>query len=531
MILRKPYAFLIKHFKLIHIVLAVLSCYSIYRTKILLDFFNDYAANMVNVIGQDLSTNLVPMFYTLVPILIIIVTIIILTVMIVKKKPSIFYIINIIIYIFVLIVVLSANSTLETMSRSLIDVRTVRLVRDFITISFAIQFVSIPVIVIRAIGFDIKKFNFKEDLKDLEISAEDREEFEVQLSFDKNKFIRTLRKMKRFFRYSYKENRLFYNLVFGCAVICFSYFVYSNFISITPTIDQDTNFSGNGFTLNIVDSYLVNTDYEGNIINDDYYYLLLKIKVKSNFTPSILNTATTKIVIGSYYYLPILQYKEKFFDIGVLYQSEKIDNVFEEKILAYQIPKQLVNNDMIFSYVNKNNFTDKEGFKSTNVKVNYHDLIGINSNEVFVIGDKINFENSILNDYKIQITNYEIQDRYKISYNYCISNECFLSYEYLTPNLNTNYDKSLLKITGTMEKETSVEGIYDLYDFIEHFGKICYNVNGIFKTQNLKLNEVVSTKTSKKDDYYIEVASEIKNATNISIVFTIRDRIYEYVLK
>lgn len=71
MILRKPYAFFIKHFKLIHIILAVLACYSIYRTKLLLDFFNEYSSTIINVQGQDLITPLLPGLYQAIPLLII----------------------------------------------------------------------------------------------------------------------------------------------------------------------------------------------------------------------------------------------------------------------------------------------------------------------------------------------------------------------------------------------------------------------------------------------------------------------------
>lgn len=532
MILRKPYAFLIKHFKLIHFVLVILSCYSIYRTNLILGFFNDYLVSMINVIGQDLAITLLPGFYRISPILILLLTSIILVVMFVKKKPNLFYIINVLIYIFVLVIINVADSTLNTMAVSLIDVRTARLTRDLLILSFAAQFISVPIIAIRAIGFDIKKFNFKEDLQELEISEEDREEFEVQVTFDKNKLLRKFRKIKRFLKYSYQENKLLYNLGITGFVGGLSVFIYFSFVVETPVITQNTLFSGNGFTLRIMDSYLVNTDYKGNIINEDYYYLLVKTDVKTSYdTSQVLDTATTKIVIGNYYYLPILEYKDKFFDFGNIYINEKINNYFEEKVFVYQIPKQLINNEMIFSYVNKNSFTDKEGFKSTNVKIDYIDLVGVQSNEKYVLGDILHFDNSILNDYKIQITDYDISEKYKLAYNYCTSDKCVESYEYLSTTLNTNYDKVLLRLTGTLEKSTEISGIYDLYDFIENFGKICYTKDGVSKTKSFSLKQVVSSKVNQGNDFYIEVPKEIEDASSISFIITIRDRIYEYVLK
>ena len=45
MILRKPYAFLIRHFKLIHLILTVLLAYILYKTNKLLSFFNQYLSS------------------------------------------------------------------------------------------------------------------------------------------------------------------------------------------------------------------------------------------------------------------------------------------------------------------------------------------------------------------------------------------------------------------------------------------------------------------------------------------------------
>lgn len=531
MILRKPYAFLIKHFKLIHLILIFFSCYSIFRTRKLLDFFNEYVIDMVNVMGQDLTSTLIPNIYIFMPLIIIILTSIILVVMVVKKKPNIFYIYNILVYVYVLITILSSNSILETLSRSLVDVRIIRLIRDLNSISFFVQFISIPIIAVRAVGFDIKKFNFKDDLKELEISDEDREEFEVQLNFDKNKVVRNFKKTKRFLKYKYKENKLLFNFTFLGTILTIIIFVVISTFFKTNTINEKMTFSGNGFTMSVLESYLVNTDYKGQIIDEDFYYLVLKVKIKSNGVAKKIDTATTKIMIGNYYYIPLLGYKEKFIDFGQVYQNEKIGNEYEEKVMLYKIPKQLIDNEMVFSFVNKNSFTSDEGFKSTNVKIKYKDLTGINSNMKFKMGDELKFEKSILEQYKIKITDYEIQEKFKLQYNYCYSKKCYLSYDYLTPKLNTNYEKTLLKLTGEITTDKDVLKNYNLYQFIESFGKICYNIDGVLKTQKLSYNNIVSNKVKHGNDIYIEVPKEITDASDISIIFTIRDRIYEYKLK
>ena len=532
MILRKPYAFFIKHFKLIHIVLAILLCYSIYNTKVLLDFFNEYAASIINVIGQDLTATLLSTLFQIVPIFIVIFTIAILVVMVVKKKPTLFYVVNIVIYIYLLIIIQVSKSTLNTMSLTLIDARTVRLVRDLIMVAFVAQIFSAVIIIIRATGFDVKKFNFKEDLKDLEISEEDREEFEVQINFDKNKLVRNIRKTIRYLKYAYKENRLLANSIASFLVVLIVGLTCFVIFTKPPVIEQNNLFSGNSFTMAITDSYLTNTDYEGKQLDEDYYFLILRVKIKNNsLTPSGLDIATTKILIGNYVYTPTDLKRDSFSDFGVVYQGENIETEYEYKVFVYQIPKQLINHEMTFSFVDKNSVNKDSKFKSTKVKIQYVDLTGIKSSQKVQLTNELEFKDSILPDYTVKINNFSVQKQYKLNYDFCIAKECHTSYEYVKPSVTTNYNKAILRINGSLNRGLSIPGVYDLYDFIEKFGRIYYTVDGTKKVQTVKLKEVVPNRVKDSSTYYIEVLEEVLQAQNLSIVFTIRDRNYEYILK
>ena len=67
MILRKPYAFLVKHFRLIHVVLLLLMAYVAYSLYNVFDFYNgyiamslttnDYAYNTVTVLSKAAQEN------------------------------------------------------------------------------------------------------------------------------------------------------------------------------------------------------------------------------------------------------------------------------------------------------------------------------------------------------------------------------------------------------------------------------------------------------------------------------------------
>lgn len=533
MILRKPYAFFIKHFRLIHMILAVLVCYSAYRTKLVMDFFNTYAASVVNVVGQDLTGTLLYGIIFLLPLFIILFTTIIMTVMIAKKKPFPFYIINIIIFIFSFVVLEVAKSTLLSMELSLLDIRTVRLVRDLVTVSFLAQAVSAFIFIFRATGFDLKKFGFQEDLQDLNIEEEDREEFEVAVNIDKNKLQRKIHRFFRFAKYTYKENKLAVIVASITVVLTLGIFIYIGTRSSETKIGYNQYFTGNHFTISLVESYVTNQDYRGKVIDEDYSYIILKIKVKNNTTSNAgLDLATTKIVIGNYSYTPVSINRDSFIEFGHIYEGEDISKEYTFKTLLYRIPKELINENKIFYFIDKTNLQKDGLFKRTYVNLKLTDLDNDPTTQSTDITQVLNFEDSVIGNYQLNISEFDIQKQYKLNYNFCVKQDCYPSYEYLKPSITSNYDKALLKITGTITKgDNDVRDVYDLYDFIEKFGTLSYVIDDKTYLQNVNFKEVVPKNVKTPNTYYLEVQEEVLQASHIDLFFKIKNKTYQYTLK
>lgn len=526
MILRKPYAFFIKHFRLIHFILSFLMLYCIYYSKRLLDFFNEYIIDSINLKGQELILIYAPNLYQLMPFLIIAVLAIILVIMIMKKKPTMLYIINIALCIYTAIIIQVAKGTLGTMEISMIDARAVRLIRDLVMISFILQIIGTTIVLIRSIGFDVKKFDFKQDLKDLEISEEDREEFEVEFKFDKNKARRNVRRKLRFLKYAYKENKTLIQIISVIAIVLLMSTTGYYYTKRDKPVSENTYIINNGVTLKINKSYITNTDYKGNIIDEDSLFVILKVDMKVNdSTYSSLDIATTKLSVGEYSYIPTYDYKETFFDFGSVYLGDKLTTEYQERILVYQIPKQLIDEKIEFHFVNKTTMNKKR------VKLKLNDLTLKQNEAKLNLNEELDFKDSILSGYKIIINDFDIQRKYKLSYNFCYNNECVESYEYIVPTINTNTDKTILKIIGTLTTSKTIPKLYDLYDIINTFGTINYKVNGIIKVNQIALKEIISSKANENNIFYIEVPIELDNADTISIKFKIRNKIYEYVLK
>ena len=175
MILRKPYAFFIKHFKLFNIILTILEVYMIYKLSFLVQFLFEYASYPQGSVGQDLVGNLLTLRVFIIEIVISIFALILLFVLSVKKKPIKLYLFVIIFNIVLAVFLFILRNYLQIMSLQVIETRTEYVLRDFTLIGMIGSILITFLLSMRSLGFDIKKFEFGQDLHDLSISEEDNE--------------------------------------------------------------------------------------------------------------------------------------------------------------------------------------------------------------------------------------------------------------------------------------------------------------------------------------------------------------------
>ena len=515
MILKKPYAILIKYFKLIHVFITVLIAYSIFKINGLLKFFNTYLDNQTSVVGQNLKENLFTTFMIIVPLLVFIISILLLWLMVRKKKPYKFYLINTLIYIYNYILLIYVSLFLSRMEVGIVSVVSVRVVRDLLSISIFLQSVSLIISFIRAIGFDIKNFEFGADLEKLEISEEDQEEYELEFSFDSNERKRRRKRKLRYLKYTYRENKIFVNvllaLLFG--VIC--YFVYKNMGIYSKTNKEGNILSTKYYNMGVENSYLINKNYKGNIITNNYI-LVVNLKVRSISNRNKLITGNFKLEIGDNTYLTTNYYDKSLLDLGKVYDNDIVSSEYNNYLLVYEIKKEDINNKNIKLIYYENNKNIKFKLKP----IIYND----NCQEEYSIGEDIKLPNSTV----VNISSYDIQERYKIDYEYCIKDNCYNSIQYLVSTLDTNYDKAIIKIVGSANIQKN--NIYNSFNkLLSNTSTIYYTINGINKKTNItKINNI---KKEDKNVYYYEVNKELMSADNIKLVFNTRECKYLYNFK
>lgn len=524
MILKKPYAFLIKHFKLIHIIMTILFGYLIYKTNVILSFLNRYMDSKELVTGKNLVVPLFSVIIYIVLAIIILLCVAIFILMRYKKKPYGFYFLNILSCIGLIVIYVFVQTTIGTMEEKVMSLQTVRLARDLLTIAILLQTSSLVVNFIRSIGFNIKKFNFEDDYAELNIESKDNEEFELELSVDTNKLRRNWRKRIRHFKYVYAEHKYIINLL-GLLVILVLVFAISFVLGLFDKRYRENDlFTTNQYIMGIMDSYVVTENYKGNTINDSQF-VILRLNIKNRFnSDNTFTVARSSLVVDGDKFYHTRSYKEEFKDLGNVYLDQSLTQDATNYLLVYEIPSGYSTDKATFQ------FQDSDLKTNYDVKIEPENLEENENVKDYNLKETIEINN--LMEISLKIDSYQIARSFKLNYNFCITtNECYDSVEYLYPSLSGRNDKALLKLEGSINLEKNyITDIKNLSNFISYFGVIEYEKDGSLKTQKTGLKRVLPN-NSKTKDYYIEINEDVMSADKIYLSFVIRNNTYRYQLK
>ena len=528
MVLRKPLAFLIKHFKLIHFFLVVICIFLIYKTSNILVFFNEYISSNTGVLTtQVASIYITPLMYFLV-LLMMSGSALILTILKLKDKPIKFYIFNIFSFVLVLAIFLYSYSMLVTLEEKLVELQTLELSRDLLVIALLLENMSLIWLGVRAVGFDIKSFHFNENLDELQISEQDNEEFEVDLEVDKHLYTRYYRKIKRFIKYMLKENKLLVTLSFLVVIGISCYIVYLNQGVYEEELTINQSFRTNEFVINIENSYYTTTDYEGNVLKKGKGFVLLKVNIKNGTSiKKVFKTGRLSLMINNQAYHTTEEYKDRLTDLGYTYLSEEISSAGKTYLLAFEIPDTIKNKKMVLKYVDTN---DKE----IRIDVSPLDLTETRKGTTIAVTGDMEFSNTPIRNSVLNIQEVAIANEFKIQYNYCYDqNNCYDSYEYIKTTTGDRTTKTLLKIVGTLKMDETLNTALNsnIHKFIQYYGQVEYKIKGQTKVIKGSFKRVYPLKTENKNEYYIEVDKDVLNADEVSLVFNIRGYIYTYRLK
>ena len=436
MILKKPYAFLIKHFKLIHLIFLAIIIYITYSFNKILNFFSTYAKSSIIVPENAASTYISPLLFISI-LIVIIFGIIMYRLMKKKHKPSSLYLATIINYTILFISIIVAYNLINDLYFSTLTQQESRALRDIYTILLVPNFYFIVVSLIRGIGFDIKKFNFSKDLAELEIKSEDNEEFEFIVGTDTYKYKRKTRRILRELKYYVLENKFFVSVILGTITLLLLIILFINFNFTNKTYNIGSKIKTDTFTYKINNAYLTNKNHSLKIIHSNKYYLILDVTISSNTSKSEVlppenfylkfkDGSTTK-------YMSSLSYA--FSDLGLSYKGDPIDKNENKYLLVYEIPKDKTSSKYTLKIYDttkiKSNKSEKV-FKNLKVKptklLDDPTDVPASLNQNLVLGD-------LYGSTSVKINSITKSSSYEYSYEICDENNknCTKKYDFINP--------------------------------------------------------------------------------------------------
>lgn len=503
MILRKPYAFLIKHFKLIHLFLTAIYIYLAFYTNSILTYYNNFISGNI---GKLNAINYINSYYLIAIIVSIIISTIILILMIHKKKPKFLYIVLILIYIIIAALISMSMSGLNTIYFSVLDTQTLRLYRDLLRITLIVQYIIIAIILIRGLGFDIKKFDFVKDLNEMNIEITDDEEVELTIG-NTNTITRKIRRYIREFKYYYIENKTFINIVILLLIIVLASTISIDKQVINKVYSEREIFTTDDFKFQVLNTYITNKSNTNETITNNTSFVIIKLEITSNNGEKTINTSNLILKTNNNVYTINNRYYAKFEDIGNAYRNQKISTT-KNYLFIYNIPNDNLSKNMTLIYGED---------KKISLNPIYLDKVDKTTN--LKLTDTIDLSQTILSSGTITINKYELNNKYSYEYKYEINGK-----EY-TSNLNIS---STANTIIKLDISSSLPNKLTPYDIISNYGKIKYTKDNEEKTSKLLTNR---TPGSYKEGLYLEVDKDLENADEIYLELIIRNKKYLYTIK
>jgi len=344
------------------------------------------------------------------------------------------------------------------------------------------------------------------------------------------KYKRTARRFIREFKYYILENKFIFTCLTVIAFLVITTTLYMHFNVYNKTYSENKSFAHSAFTINMVDSILTNMDYNGKVIRNNKYYLVLKLDIANNSTSKMkLDVNNFRLQINDGYLVPTLDRTDYFIDYATPYHGENINkNSSGTYNLVYELTKKQIKNSYDLKILE--NIEYKVGdltahYKILNVKPTK--ILEKKSVKSYKLAEEINLSETFLGNSKIKISNYEIKDNYIYEYNYCINGTCRTLNDVVSAGYTSSKIKPTLLIIDvktTLDKNTTYgKTIKTINTFYENFFTVEYDGKES-STKNI-------TPANLNNKIVLQTSAKIKDASDLNLVITIRDKTYNIDLK
>ncbi len=518
MIIRKPYAFLIKNFRKIHILMLLLCAFIYYKTITLNSFINEF----MDLFSYDSYNEPISRYTGFFPSLTLIILIGISVALVVllkrKNKPWKMYLLPIIEFSALLLTFIFTAGYFNSYTGSS-ETTTVRAIRDVIFILTIPQYINFILLGIRIFGVDLNKFDFKADKEYLELSEDDREEIEININIDKESFKRTFKRLKRNLGYFVQEHKLLVQAVCTVLVIVLAHKSYNYIFVVNKSYKQGDIINTNGYTITINNSYYSDKDYKGSKISSNYGFVVLDLNIKNNYTKRTVNLNRFHVMNKSSNYSPTNKlYETEFSDLGKTVSELTLEKDKETNLLLiYKVSSENKINRFVLYYQELNG--NETHLRKIKLKIN--DLSEIKAHKAVKLGDVLTIKTND-EEKEVIFDNLEISETVEYNARSCSSSKC----EVTTKTKTAKAGNSILKLDFSSNDFAGK----DMIDFLIRYGKINYIDNSKTK-KGYKISNALNTYEYYGKYVYITIPDKIAKSKKLELVITVRNNKYTYKLK
>ena len=423
MILRKPYAFLIKHFKLIHIMMFLMLGYLAFPLRKLYIFFQGYAKTNNFTYINNMARTYISSIMIVFVIIIIVLSIAIYLLMHKKEKPVFFYRILIIYSLIVLFFLIYAYNFFLDLDIEMHNPLEIMIMRDISLFLYYINFFYVLFCMIRGVGFDIKKFSFDKDIQELHLEESDDEEYELNLNIDRENVKNYFQRQRREFKYYLQENALILSIILILILLISGGFIYYHFFVSNKVYNQSESIKLNDVVYKVSNSYITDKNLNNEIILKNTNFVIVNLDIENSGVNQTIKKDQLRISIDNQKYYAIDNYNNAFSDLGTAYNNnlikrgEKANYVFIFKV------DSLINQD-VYLEISKGN-ANLDYFKML-----LNPLREEHITETRNMGDEIKINNSTL-----KIANYEILEKSSYQYEDCYMEKCSVYTKTIMPKI------------------------------------------------------------------------------------------------
>ncbi len=345
MIIRKPYGFLIKHYKIINFLLLIPMFYIALKFGDIATFFRDYISSKYSTPETIIAGKYITLLTYLVLILLIGYNLLLYILMKSKKKPTFDYVAGTIYYLVLLVLTLFFFNEMKAIELRTASDASALMARDISTIAVLPSYVLLFLTILKGIGFNIKTFRLDNNI-DLQITEDDEAEFELKIGNDGYATKRTIVHMLRELKYYILENKFVFMCIVAVFLVTIGTSIYMNFGVYNRKYNINQDFALDSFVFNVKNSFITDVDYGGRKI-DDNYYLVIQIEIVNNGKKAEkLYEDNFRVFSGKKVFFPSFDRSARFIDLANNYQGDQLFPKQQDTyILAYKITKDDIKSD------------------------------------------------------------------------------------------------------------------------------------------------------------------------------------------